>query len=381
VLVSLPLAAATTIEDGVASRFNLEIISRAPLTLIGRRIVRLRIPDRRSVPQVLAALRQTTDVTAPQPNFVYYKQGDGAAKPSFPMQYALDKLGALDAHDLAKGTGAVIAVIDSGIDKTHGDLKGRVIADLDTVAADARKPRDPKDELSDSHGTGVAGVIAADGVTRGIAPAAKLLNARAFVRRKGKSKTTALSTTFRVLSSLDWSIGEGARVLNMSFVGPKDGFVAEAVKAAQAKRAILVAAAGNNGPKAKPAYPAAYPGVLAVTATDAGDALYTKANNGGYVAFAAPGVDVFVPSLKNAFRVESGTSFAAAYVSGILALMLERQPDLTGAEARAVLEETALDLGKPGHDPLYGAGRVSAAKALAELDAIRKRVATLSSGD
>ncbi len=213
-----------------------------------------------------------------------------------------------------------------------------------------------------THGTAIAGIIAARGTMRGIAPAATLLSVRAFPSDRGKQPQ--MTTTLVLLKAIDWSIANGARVLNLSLAGPRDPLMEKAVAAAAAKGVIMVAAAGNNGDKAPPAYPAAYQDVIAVTAIDARDQLYTRANHGRYIAIAAPGVDILAPARGKGHDLQSGTSFAAAHVSGILALMLERQPDLTIEAARRALIETAIDLGEPGQDASFGAGRTSAAAAL-----------------
>jgi subtilisin family serine protease len=133
-------------------------------------------------------------------------------------------------------------------------------------------------------------------------------------------------------------------------------------------RLIFVAAAGNGGPNAASAYPAAYERVIAVTAIDSDDQLYGKANRGAYVALAAPGVDILALAPRGAYEMSSGTSLAAAHVSGIVALMLERRPGLTTDQARAILLRTARD---PGHDASrrgLGAGIIDAARAVADAD-------------
>ena len=132
------------------------------------------------------------------------------------------------------------------------------------------------------------------------------------------------------------------------------------VASAAGRGAIIVAAAGNGGAKAPFAYPAAYPEVIAVTATDIADHLYPNANRGRYIAIAAPGVDVLVPSGDHAHQLVSGTSYAAAHVTGIVALMIERNPSLTASAARLALSAAAVDLGPPGPDDQFGAGRVNA---------------------
>jgi subtilisin family serine protease len=127
---------------------------------------------------------------------------------------------------------------------------------------------------------------------------------------------------------------------------------------------VLIAAAGNNGPSAPPAYPASYPEVIAVTATDANDGLFAQANRGPYVAVAAPGVDILVAAPGARYDMTTGTSVAAAHVSGLAALLLEQQPNLTPDALTAVLVRSARDLGVAGRDVHYGAGLVSALDAL-----------------
>ena len=123
---------------------------------------------------------------------------------------------------------------------------------------------------------------------------------------------------------------------------------------------VMVAAAGNAGAKSPPLYPAANENVIAVSATDDQDRLFSASNRGGYVAVAAPGVDIFLPAPDDKYQMTSGTSFSAAYVSGIAALALERNPALKPDELRTILTKTARDLGVPGRDDLFGAGEADA---------------------
>jgi len=122
----------------------------------------------------------------------------------------------------------------------------------------------------------------------------------------------------------------------------------------------MIAAAGNAGPKSPPLYPAANPNVIAVSGTDSKDRLFAASNRGSHIALAAPGADVFLPAPDQKYQMTSGTSFSAAYVSGIAALMLERNPALKPKDVRAILVNTARDLGTPGRDDLFGAGEVDA---------------------
>ena len=123
----------------------------------------------------------------------------------------------------------------------------------------------------------------------------------------------------------------------------------------------MIAAAGNAGPKSPPLYPGADPNVIAVTATDMDDKLFSGANRGKYVAIAAPGVDILVPAPNSAYQLTTGTSVATAHITGIVALMLERNPKLTPADVRRILTASAKKLGPADQ---FGAGLVDPAKAL-----------------
>src|ERR1700732_4282429 len=118
----------------------------------------------------------------------------------------------------------------------------------------------------------------------------------------------------------------------------------------------MSAPAANPGPKSPPLYPAADASVIAVSATDAQDKLFAASNRGSYIALSAPGVDLFLPAPDDKYQITSGTSFSSAYVSGLAALVLARNPSLKPDEVRGVLMKTARDLGPPGPDDQRGAG-------------------------
>jgi subtilisin family serine protease len=159
-------------------------------------------------------------------------------------------------------------------------------------------------------------------------------------------------------------VGQGARVINMSFAGPADPSLQRSLKLAYDKGIVLVAAAGNAGAKSPPLFPGADPLVIAVTATDVDDKLFTGANRGKYISVAAPGVDILVPAPENAYQLTTGTSVAAAEVSGIVALLLERNPKLTPADIRRILTASARRLGTGERDDNFGAGLIDPLKAL-----------------
>ncbi|MGC2779271.1 MAG: S8 family serine peptidase, partial [Bradyrhizobium sp.] len=147
--------------------------------------------------------------------------------------------------------------------------------------------------------------------------------------------TGAEATSFQILKGLDYAVQRGVRIINMSFAGPYDVMIERKLREAYDKGIILVAAAGNAGPKSPPLFPGADKNVIAVTATDPNDALFTGANRGDYVAVAAPGVDILAPAPGGTYQLTTGTSVASAEVSGVVALLIERNPSLThGSEVR-----------------------------------------------
>jgi subtilisin family serine protease len=289
-------------------------------------------------------LQQESAAPAPAARGDAAQLGDAA-------QYALEKLQISDVHRIAKGANVPIAVIDSEIDATHPDLEGAVTQRFDAVGV----PEKPH-----PHGTGMAGAIAAHQRLLGIAPGARLLAVHAFSSDAAKAE----STTFNILKGIDWSVRQGARIINMSFAGPRDPSIDRALKAAYDKGVVLIAAAGNAGPKSPPLFPAAYPNVIAVTATDVDDKLFAGANRGKYISVAAPGVDILVPAPASSYQLTTGTSVAAAQVSGIVALLLERNPKLAPADIRRILTASAKRLGPGEGDDNFGSGLIDPLNAL-----------------
>ena len=246
-------------------------------------------------------------------------------------------------------------MIDSEVDQRHPDLAGAIADRLEPIGQEF-KPQ--------PHGTGMAGAMASHRRLVGVAPNARILAVNAF----GTDSDSAYGTTEQILKGIDWAIAKGAKVINMSFAGPRDPLVQLALKKAYEKGIILVAAAGNAGPNSEPLFPAADPDVIAVTATDVNDALLPQANRGAHISVAAPGVDVLVPAPNAQYQLTTGTSVAAAEVSGVIALMLERRPDADPDSIRRALQSTAKDLGTRGRDDDFGWGLVDPYLAILALD-------------
>ncbi|CAN5878156.1 hypothetical protein BH11PSE12_BH11PSE12_32900 [soil metagenome] len=215
------------------------------------------------------------------------------------------------------------------------------------------------------HGTAIAAPLSGHDKAnnfQGLAVGAQLF-VGAIMRDQGGQSS---SNTATLLLGLDWLIGNKVQVINLSLGGSGDDLMASIFAKLQKRGIIIVASAGNGGPDAPPSYPAAYRGVLAVTAVDALDQAYRDANLGGYIAIAAPGVDVWTPDAVNGHYV-SGTSFSAAVVTGAIGLMLSRKADLTADGVRENLCRNARDLGAPGTDPVYGCGLMQVSRTLAAL--------------
>jgi subtilisin family serine protease len=334
--------------DALARSHGLERIASQNFPLVGGTIGLFRIIDRRPVDTVRRELAADAKVKSVQPNFRYVLQ-DQKKTPTEgdPAQYAVAQLRLPQAHTLARGMNVTIAVIDSGIDLKHPELANSVADSFDALGSK---------EGPHVHGTGIAGAIVAHGRLMGSAPEARLLAIRAFSGASGGAQ----STSYVILKALDYAAEHGAQIVNMSFAGPKDPMIERGIAATAARGILLVAAAGNGGAKSPPLYPAANPNVIAVSGTDAQERLFTASNRGNYIAIAAPGADIFLPAPDEKYQMTSGTSFSAAYVSGIAALVMERNPALNLNDIRAILTRTARDLGAPGRDDLFGAGEADA---------------------
>ena len=229
-----------------------------------------------------------------------------------------------------------MAVINSKVDANHPDLAGAIAEHYDAVG---------RPEQAHSHGTGMTGAIVSHRKLLGIAPNARILAVHAF---STSTRQSPEATTRQIIAGIEWAINKGARIINMSFAGPYDPMIQLAMRNAAAKGVILIAASGNMGAKSPPLYPAADPHVIAVTATDESDTLFAQAVRGPHLAVAAPGVDVMVPAPDDTYQLTTGTSVAAAHVSGVAALLLERHPSVDARTVLEVLTSTARNLNPEG---------------------------------
>lgn len=261
-----------------------------------------------------------------------------------PRVYAKAMVGAPDACRLA---GPVrVGVIDGPVDTRHPALSGLPVRSRDFLAPGSRA-------AGTDHGTAVAALIAGApgaGPLAGFAPGAEIYAASVF----SDGREGAEASVETISAGLDWLAAERVGLANLSFAGPWNRVLERIIAAAAGRGLVLVAAAGNDGSDAA-ALPAGAPGVIAVTAVDAARRPYPRANRGGHIAFAAPGVDLWTAKAGGG-AYASGTSFAAPIVTAFAARLLAREPGLGAEGVRARLQGRVLDLGPPGHDAQFGWG-------------------------
>ncbi|NWG22491.1 MAG: S8 family serine peptidase [Chloroflexi bacterium] len=276
-------------------------------------------------------------------------------------QWALATLQAFEAWDVTTGSDLVIAILDTGVSPTHPELRDRLLPGYDFVNMDD----DPRDD--DGHGTYTAGVAAAAGDNgigvAGVCWSCRILPVKVLNRRgRGNDATIAAGIRF--------AVDRGARIISMSLGGPDDSRVLrEAVAYAVERGVLLVAASGNGQAEGNlPNYPAAYPGVLAVSATGPDDAVTGFSTTGDFVDLAAPGAGVWSTlwnrTTGDTYGAADGTSAACPHVAGAAALVWTIRPELGAQQVAEVLMLGADDRGAPGKDPAYGYGRLNMFRAL-----------------
>ncbi|MEV6780324.1 type VII secretion-associated serine protease mycosin [Streptomyces syringium] len=297
------------------------------------------------------------------------------------QEWALDALRTQDAWKTTKGAGITVAVLDTGVDEGHPDLEGQVLPGKDLVGFGARRG----DRAWARHGTAMAGIIAgrghgddnADGVL-GIAPEAKILPVRVILEDKDPARPRARTARGGALADgIRWAADQGADVINLSLGDDSDSAHPEpredaAVRYALSKGAVVVASAGNGGEHGDHvSYPAAYPGVIAVAAVDRYGSRAAFSTRRWYATVSAPGVDVVIADPDRRYYEGWGTSAAAAFVSGAVALVRAAHPGLSPAQIRDLLTSTARDTPRGGRSDAVGAGLVDPAAAIARGSRLR----------
>jgi subtilisin family serine protease len=238
-----------------------------------------------------------------------------------------------------------IGVIDSSVDKEHSAFSAASITTRRFVEND-RPPN--------FHGTAIASIIAGnDPSALGLAPRAELFAAEVFDQTEEQGE---FASTVSLIKALNWLVTQEVSVINISLAGPPNRLLETALARVRERGVLAVAAAGNGGPMAQPMYPAAYPDVVAVTATDNRGRAFRLANRGEYVDIAAPGVNIRHAQAGGGYAASSGTSYAVPFVTVAAArlLQLNGEPGLM----LDALYASAVDVGAPGRDQIYGYGQL-----------------------
>ncbi|MFF4789852.1 type VII secretion-associated serine protease mycosin [Streptomyces sp. NPDC001276] len=305
------------------------------------------------------------------------------------QQWGLDAMHTQEAWRTTQGKGITVAVLDTGVDDDHPDLRGNVLPGKDMIGFGARRGDRPWAR----HGTAMAGIIAghghgpgnADGVM-GIAPEARILPVRVILEEDDSARSKARSTRGNALADgIRWAADQGADVINLSLGDDSDSAHPEpaedeAVQYALGKGAVVVASAGNGGEKGDHiSYPAAYPGVIAATAVDRYGTRASFSTRRWYATVSAPGVDVVIADPDQRYYEGWGTSAASAFVSGAVALVKAAHPGLTPAQIKKLLEDTARGAPVGGRDDSRGFGMVDPAAAIKSAARLRPEGLTAAS--
>jgi subtilisin family serine protease len=279
-----------------------------------------------------------------------------AATRHLKLDYPLAQTGIDRARTISRGKGILIGMVDTPVDLSHSALRGSNIEQRSIV--------DPKTVESKVHGTSIAGVLVSKHPQIGVAPDAKLLSVSAFSSRPGHPNALRGKST-DIVKAIAYCIERNVDILNLSFTGGKDSFVETIVKEAVRRGITVVAAGGNRGRTNSTVYPAVIDGVVGVTAVDRMQRRYKNADMGRFIDIAAPGVGILTLAPQGRYQKSTGTSMAAAHLSGVMALLKEYRRNYKSHQ----LNQTAIDLGRRGKDIEFGNGLVNASAALRQLGA------------
>lgn len=297
---------------GIAREHKLTFVDGWPMPMIGVDCFIMAVPDSRSTKAAADELSHDKKVSWAEPVQLYEAKGGSASHndPLYPAQPAAKDWDLADLHKVSTGRGVKIAVIDSGIQADHPDLAGQVVLNRNFVAG--------QKEMAEDHGTGVAGVIAArsdNGIgIAGIAPGARLLGLRACWQQHEATVCDGLS----LAKALYFAVGEKADIINLSLSGTDSRLLRALLQAALGRGSIVVTAYDRTKPEG--GFPASVPGVIAVS-----DGSFAGLSGQVYIA---PGRDVPTTEPGGRWFLVNGSSFSAAHVSGLAALV--RQKRATG---------------------------------------------------
>ena len=342
----------------LAAEYRLREMGAFPLASIEVECVVFQVEAGAAAPEVLDRLRRDPRVQAAQINETFEGLSQGGARSTAALLYGPALIHADAAHRTRTGKGVKIAIIDTGVAAGHPGLRGRIAASENFVDGGETS------FASDRHGTAVAGVIAArDRDYAGMAPDAEVIALKACWYLDAAS-AKALCSSWTLAKAVDYAIRSGARVLNMSLGGPPDALLSRLIGRAVERGMIVVAAAADGG---APGFPASLPMVIAVFSCGTGGQAEVPGWTAARFAIAAPGIDILTTVPQTGYDFVSGSSLAAAHVTGVVALLLEEDPALRPAEALDVLRATSRPLAVAAASTPSRAGLVDACAALGKL--------------
>ena len=335
IIVTLPEASRERwemIAASLAQVYDLPRVGAFPLTSLGIQCVVFRVPEGRSIDEVMARLAADPQVESVQLNQVFQGLGMGYNDKYAPQQYGPRAVRADMAHRVTTGKGVKVAVVDTGVAMEHPDLRGQIVNHANFVDGGEHT------FARDNHGTAVAGVIAAkagngEGIF-GVAPEADIVALKACSQL---DPGQALCSSWSLQRAVDFANEAGVQLLNLSLAGPPDPLLERLLITAEQRGITVVAAALHGEAVAAPGFPASMSTVIAVLASDRQGQVHGATGRMSTLLLAAPGREIITTVPPQAYNFISGSSLAAAHVTGIAALLLEREPGLSPAHVRAIL--------------------------------------------
>lgn len=319
--------AARAAMKAIADDYRLTQVSAWPIPLLKVHCAVFEIPKESTRDEVLTALKSEPRVRLAQPLETFETQSQTYNDPYVGLQSGFRELGVADAHGFSRGDGVKVAIIDTGVDLAHPDLRKKVVASRNFVDSDSARFN------RDRHGTEVAGVVAALANNHlgivGVAPGVRLVALKACWQLMDDADA-ARCNSLTLAKAISAAIEMKSQIVNLSLGGPSDPLLAQIVAEGIRRGIIFIGAASGDGP----GFPQDVPGVLAVTASEAGGSEARRLR--------APGREILTLLPEGRYDFASGSSLAVAHVTGTVALILARQPRMDSARIFELLDKTSM---------------------------------------
>ncbi|RFU64957.1 S8 family peptidase [Peribacillus glennii] len=315
--------------------------------------------ERFNTNDLLQHFNHQENVDFAEPNYIYLQNEENLPNDSLyrrRYQWNLPAIQAEEGWDISRGSkNVVIAVVDTGVDLDHPDLRRRIISGYNVVAEN----HNPDDD--NGHGTHVAGIIASEtNNMRGVAGLTwhnKIMPIKAMAAK-------GYGSAFDIAQGVIWATDHGADIINLSLGNYQPSAVMhEAIEYAYKKNVVITVAAGNDNTD-QPSFPAAYPEVLSVAAVDNQGNKAPFSNYGEHIDVAAPGVEIPSTYFHKQYAALSGTSMASPHVAAQAGLIKAENPDLKNTDIMNIITNTTYDLGSAGSDPFFGSGLIDIRQSL-----------------